>query len=318
MGIWSQVNTPEAFTGDVVGPASAVDNNFAAFDGTSGKLIKDSGFSDTSFLKVANDLSDLNNAATARSNLGLGTIATQAANNVAITGGSITGITDLAVADGGTGRSTATAYAVICGGTTGTGAHQSVASLGSSGQSLKSNGTGALPTFQTDALNFIDAQAASTSATLDFTVIPNYDVYFVTFEGIRPDTDGAYLAMQMSNNDGSSWITSGYNGGCNHTSYNSTTWANTNSTSHWVLTGPLDTDNSARLGHGDVKVYNTNTGNVPYITGNCSFFNNTTGAVAMGISGGNGGSTGLNSLRFLMSSGNILSGSIRLYGLRNS
>jgi hypothetical protein len=38
---------------------------------------------------------------------GLGTIATQAANNVAITGGSITGITDLAIADGGTGASTA-------------------------------------------------------------------------------------------------------------------------------------------------------------------------------------------------------------------
>lgn len=38
---------------------------------------------------------------------GLGTIATQNANAVAITGGSITGITDLAVADGGTGASDA-------------------------------------------------------------------------------------------------------------------------------------------------------------------------------------------------------------------
>jgi hypothetical protein len=37
----------------------------------------------------------------------LGTIATQAANNVSITGGSITGITDLAIADGGTGASDA-------------------------------------------------------------------------------------------------------------------------------------------------------------------------------------------------------------------
>lgn len=46
-------------------------------------------------------------AATARTNLGLGTIATQAASNVAVTGGSVTGITDLAVADGGTGASTA-------------------------------------------------------------------------------------------------------------------------------------------------------------------------------------------------------------------
>jgi hypothetical protein len=48
-------------------------------------------------------------AATARGTLGLGTIATQAANSVAITGGSVTGITDLAVADGGTGASTAAA-----------------------------------------------------------------------------------------------------------------------------------------------------------------------------------------------------------------
>lgn len=47
-------------------------------------------------------------ASSARTNLGLGTMATQAANNVAITGGSITGITDLAVADGGTGASTLT------------------------------------------------------------------------------------------------------------------------------------------------------------------------------------------------------------------
>jgi hypothetical protein len=41
---------------------------------------------------------------------GLGTMSTQNANAVAITGGSITGITDLAVADGGTGASTLTGY----------------------------------------------------------------------------------------------------------------------------------------------------------------------------------------------------------------
>lgn len=46
-------------------------------------------------------------AATGRTSLGLGSISTQASSSVSITGGSITGITDITVADGGTGASTA-------------------------------------------------------------------------------------------------------------------------------------------------------------------------------------------------------------------
>jgi hypothetical protein len=56
---------------------------------------------------VANGGTGASTAANARTNLGLGTIATQDASAIAITGGSITGITDLAVADGGTGASSA-------------------------------------------------------------------------------------------------------------------------------------------------------------------------------------------------------------------
>lgn len=55
----------------------------------------------------------------------------------------------LTVPNGGSGAASFTAYAVVCGGTTTTGALQSVASLGSSGQVLTSNGPAALPTFQT-------------------------------------------------------------------------------------------------------------------------------------------------------------------------
>jgi hypothetical protein len=70
----------------------------------------------------------------------LGTMSTQNANNVNITGGSITGITDLAVADGGTGASSITANSVILGNGSSALSGNLVAP-GSSGNVLTSNGT---------------------------------------------------------------------------------------------------------------------------------------------------------------------------------
>lgn len=52
------------------------------------------------------------------------------------------------VAKGGTGVASHTAYSVVCGGTTGTGALQNVSGVGTSGQVLTSNGAAALPTWQ--------------------------------------------------------------------------------------------------------------------------------------------------------------------------
>jgi hypothetical protein len=65
-------------------------------------------------------------------------------SSVAITGGSITGITDITVADGGTGASTFTANGVIFGnGTSALG----VTAAGTAGQVLTSGGSGSAPSF---------------------------------------------------------------------------------------------------------------------------------------------------------------------------
>src|SRR5690606_13465623 len=48
--VFAEKGASGAGTGDVVGPASAVDNRFASFDGTSGKLIKDSLYNPASFV----------------------------------------------------------------------------------------------------------------------------------------------------------------------------------------------------------------------------------------------------------------------------
>jgi uncharacterized membrane protein (UPF0127 family) len=87
LAIGTDVQAYDAQLADIAG-LTPTDNNFIVGNGSN--FVTESG-------------------STVRTSLGLGTIATQDASNVTISGGSITGITDLAIADGGTGASTANA-----------------------------------------------------------------------------------------------------------------------------------------------------------------------------------------------------------------
>ena len=87
------------FTGDLTGNVTG--NVVGNLTGT----VTGNATNVTGTVAVGNGGTGATTASNARTNLGLGTIATQASNNVTITGGSITGITDITVADGGTGAS---------------------------------------------------------------------------------------------------------------------------------------------------------------------------------------------------------------------
>jgi hypothetical protein len=75
------------------------------------------------------------------------------------------------VQGGGTGKTSFTAYSVVCAGTTATGAFQNVSGVGTSGQVLTSNGASALPSWQTMATSIgsVNVQVFSTAGTFTYT-----------------------------------------------------------------------------------------------------------------------------------------------------
>jgi hypothetical protein len=97
-------------------------------------------------------------------------------------------LSPLPIVEGGTGVQSATAYAVICGGTTSTAHVQSIASVGTAGQVLTSNGAGALPTFQ-NGVNFVAYTNVNTSPY----------VVLSTDEYLSVDSSGGAITIQLPN-----------------------------------------------------------------------------------------------------------------------
>jgi hypothetical protein len=111
--------------------------------------------------------------------------------------------TDLAVSEGGSGRSSHTAYALIAGGTTATAPQQSIASVGTAGQVLTSAGAGALPTFEDLNSGFTSGTAVTASGTsIDFTGIPSgINVIIIEFSGVSAGGGGS-IEIQLGDSGG--------------------------------------------------------------------------------------------------------------------
>jgi len=185
----------------------------------------------------------------------------------------------LPVSDGGTGATSATAYAVQCGGTTSTGAHQSIASVGTSGQVLTSNGAGALPTFQAASVSPVTVSATgSGGSSIQFGSIPSTSkIIYINFMG---------LATSIA---GDLWVRLGTSGGQITSSYVSACWSG--------ITGNT-VNGSTNTGYFVIQQSNTYTASTP-ATGTVilTLSNNTnnTWTISGGVTGGTsakGSSTG--------------------------
>lgn len=177
------------------------------------------------------------------------------------------------------------------------------------------------------AWTYISSATASASASLTFTsgIDSTYNVYMFTFDYILPATDQVYLSCRTSTDAGSTW-----DSGASDYSYESMYVAgavgvnSSAGTGTVILTGggaagnnPGNASNEGIVGRfflynpSDITHYKLLEGN---FTWSSSVSNNISAFASMTRE-----STGdIDGVQFFMSSGNISSGTIRMYGLTKS
>ncbi|MDE2098064.1 MAG: hypothetical protein KGL39_12495 [Patescibacteria group bacterium] len=179
---------------------------------------------------------------------------------------------------------------------------------------------------------YLTTLTASNSASLSDTthITSTYSTYQFVFTNIVPVTDGAQLKMQVTEN-ASTFQTANYvsatmvstmNAAGAATVYND----NTNGTSGYVLSGingvTFGISNSAAYGFsGNVWLLNPNSAWRKIVSGDVSYHSGAAAAaVAWAHPGGyyDADSNVINGVKFLMSSGNISSGTIDIYGMKLS
>ena len=146
----------------------------------------------------------------------LGSMASQNATAVAITGGTITGITDLTVADGGTGASSITANSVILGNGTSALSGNLVAPS-TSGNVLTSNGTtwtsAAPATPFSWVVSNVDSSSSISSGTTSYSITANTIMVLGTARHYMGSNIGTALGVRIKNSGGSTLFTYNLTGG---------------------------------------------------------------------------------------------------------
>jgi hypothetical protein len=174
------------------------------------------------------------------------------------------------------------------------------------------------PTGGAGALVLLEQHTAATSATLDFTtcISSTYDDYLIEMLNVLPVTDAVGLQMVTSTDGGSTWLA----GTTYHWYMNRSGGAQSNYGDSMPVDGYATglVGNSASYGgvSGSVRVYNPLSATAyKSLTLLAAFLAYDGSPEAINGMGSIETTTAVNALRFKFSSGNIVSGTIRVYGI---
>jgi len=166
----------------------------------------------------------------------------------------------------------------------------------------------------------LNTQTASSSSTLSFTSVisANFVNYYVKFVEIVPSTNNVSFQMLFSTNNGSTYLSTVYEWG-NVIVDTSGTLNTTGSSSDSSITiAPNLSSTAANSLNGVMNIFSLNSNTYKPKLWMSGTYTNTTTCAGIRCMGSNDGTTAVNAIRFQMSSGNIASGSIYLYGLPTS
>lgn len=165
---------------------------------------------------------------------------------------------------------------------------------------------------------FLATGTASNVATLDFSQYlgAGFDNYLVTIENMLAGNSAANLLCRAGTGNPETYLATVY-AGVFQNWYNGGPSRGTNPTTSFGIAVSIPA--TVEVLSGEIIFFNTQT-NPGYKSMMCTAFYKSTGAVwTTSISNGrHTGATVWTSLRFLMSSGNILQGTFKLYGYKNS
>ena len=180
---------------------------------------------------------------------------------------------------------------------------------------LRADGTWNAP--DAGGLNFIATDVASDDSTLEVTLTGSYETYLITGSDLKPDTDVVDLRGQFGASG--SWTTSGYKNAFHRIRSDSTHDMATNATGFLQLSSTIGSSTGEGVGFAIWFTRPIGTADVyPSVHGNMLAVNHSTIVEAGQIAGFVSSDVDIARFKIYLSSGNIASGRLTVWGLSHA